>query len=281
MSKSKSETARANGAKSRGPVTPEGRAKSSANSRSHGLTANYALLPQESQQEFDLLRDGYINQFHPASDVEMEFVEVMVIACWRLRRLFAIESNLLDIEITRQREDLDEEFEDLSEPARLASAFQKLSDQGHSVALIIRYEGALNRSYDKAFKRLLELQSDHQSPAPPSTNIKMRNEPTVPPDLALDASAPPRQPECSEGSAFHQPLRDASQQNRDRKGADAEHIFMAVSEARPLGSAFRVRTTPLRQATTMIKPTAQIMPLQPLKPAFDVNPTILVRDSVS
>ncbi len=234
MSKSKSETARANGAKSRGPVTPEGRAKSSANSRSHGLTATYALLPGESEPEFDLLLDDYISQFQPASGVEMELVEVMVVACWRLRRLFAIETNLLDIEIARQREEIDEEFADLTKAARLASAFQKLSDQGHSMALMIRYEGSLNRSYDRAFKRLLELQANRQPPAPPSTKTKIRNEPTADPNLALDASAQPRRPDGTDtelrlSRRGHTEDFSATDRNQLPAGEDSftEHTFGA------------------------------------------------------
>jgi len=94
-SKLKSDTARANGAKSHGPVTPEGRAKSSANSRAHGLAAKYILLPGESNEDFELLLDDYIAQFQPRTGVETELVEVMAIARWSLQRLLVMETNLV------------------------------------------------------------------------------------------------------------------------------------------------------------------------------------------
>lgn len=86
---SKPEAARANGAKSRGPATPEGRAKSSRNSLRHGLSAKSVLLPAESHEPFQLLLDAHIQQFHPASPVEMDLVEAMAVTRWRLRRLHA------------------------------------------------------------------------------------------------------------------------------------------------------------------------------------------------
>jgi hypothetical protein len=48
----KTKTARANGAKSHGPATLEGRAKSSRNSLRHGLSAKTVLLPAESHEQF-------------------------------------------------------------------------------------------------------------------------------------------------------------------------------------------------------------------------------------
>ena len=49
---------------------------------------------------------------------------------------------------------------------RLAHVFQKLSDGGNSLTMVMRYEGTLNRSYDKALKHLLQLKS-----APPEAAL--------------------------------------------------------------------------------------------------------------
>jgi hypothetical protein len=161
----KSETARINGARSRGPVTPEGKARSSANSRRHGLTSS-VLLDGESDEHFQLLLADFMDQFHPRTGVETDLVEVMAIARWRLRRLLAIETRLFELEMVRRRKQIDEDFSEMDHEDRLAFVFQKLSDTGNSLTLLIRYEGSLNRSYDKALKHLLQLQSSRQNPPP-------------------------------------------------------------------------------------------------------------------
>jgi hypothetical protein len=154
-----SDTARANGAKSHGPVTPQGRATSSRNSLRHGFAAKSVVLPTESSREFQALLDSYVVQFHPQGGVERELVHTMVAARWRLRRICNIETALLSTELVRRAEDIDEEFSNMQNVDRLAWVFEKLADHGQALSLVVRYEGALDRSYDRAFKQLHMLQS--------------------------------------------------------------------------------------------------------------------------
>jgi len=175
----KSDTARANGAKSRGPVTPEGRAASSRNSLRHGFTAASVVLPTESSEDFQSLLDSYIHQFHPQGGVEMDLVQTMAAARWRLRRISTIETTLLNNEMTRRAKDCRRDLNSPDDAARLAWVFQKLADNGQSLALLMRYEGALNRSYDRAFKQLLLLQAHRPRPNEPNPaqNRPQPNEP--------------------------------------------------------------------------------------------------------
>jgi hypothetical protein len=198
----KSETARINGAKSRGPVTPEGKARSAANSRRHGLASASILLEGESAEHFQLLLAGFVNQFQPQTAVETDLVEVMAIARWRLRRLLAIEAHLFDVELACRQEEIDDQFDEMEQEDRLAFVFQKMSDTGNSLALLIRYEGSLNRSYDRALKQLLLMKSARRSappepalgsfcifenPEPPATlgtsQTGVKDEPPAPGDL--------------------------------------------------------------------------------------------------
>src|SRR5277367_1931997 len=63
-------SARANGAKSQGPNTEEGRRRSSANAIKHGLTAQTLLLPNEDPDEYRQMLDSYLQHFQPVSRIE-------------------------------------------------------------------------------------------------------------------------------------------------------------------------------------------------------------------
>src|SRR4051794_24522683 len=98
----RAESARINGAKSRGPKTPEGRAKSSMNAVSHGITAKTMILQNENPEEFQKMLKGYSEDLQPATQTEMEQVSKLVAARWRLRRIWRYEDAMLDIEMDAQ-----------------------------------------------------------------------------------------------------------------------------------------------------------------------------------
>jgi len=168
-SSTRSATARANGAKSHGPATAAGLARSSQNALRHGLSTRAAalptmsiVLPEESPTDFQRLLDSYLDEFAPTSPIEVELVEAMASARWRLRRLATIETTLLTNEMQPSVEDVDRFFGDadlIPEPDdRLACAFKSLAG-GASLHLLNRYEGTINRSYAQAFKQLHLLRS--------------------------------------------------------------------------------------------------------------------------
>jgi hypothetical protein len=146
--------------------SPAGRARSARNAMRHGLTAMSILVPGESQKEFDAHLAGYIQQFQPVHSVEHDLVKTMAVARWRLRRIPAIESNMVVNEIEHGFGDYDELANDHQ---RVAYAFDRCN---RALSLLTRYESALNRTFERAWKQLQELQKARLA-APPE---KLRNE---------------------------------------------------------------------------------------------------------
>jgi hypothetical protein len=82
---------RANGAKSRCPKTPEGKARSSQNAITHGFFAKSVVIPREDPAAFQQLRQTYLRRFAPTNADELALVEEMVAAQWRGRRASALD----------------------------------------------------------------------------------------------------------------------------------------------------------------------------------------------
>src|SRR6266853_2899429 len=165
----KSETARANGAKSRGPTTAEGKEKSSRNAIKRGLTAGNGniLLDCEDPGQFDEVLNKLFGIHEPATPAEKDLVEEMVACRWRTRRMWTIETGLLNAEILSQAAKTDTPDPNI----HLTTAFRSLTDDSRSLALASRYEARLQRLYDRAYKTLRELQQARKSqePTPPHT----------------------------------------------------------------------------------------------------------------
>jgi hypothetical protein len=93
--------AQTNGAKSRGPKTTEGKRRSAANSRRHGLYSAKIIPDAEYETEFRELLPTLIDHYRPATPVERRIVESLAQAIagihwtWRETRA-AFERGLLD-----------------------------------------------------------------------------------------------------------------------------------------------------------------------------------------
>ena len=190
----KSETARANGAKSRGPTTDEGKEKSSRNAIKHGLTAGNGniLLDCEDPDQFDEVLNKLLGIHEPATPAETDLVEEMFAARWRTRRMWTIETGLLNAEVLTQQSKTDTPAPNI----HLTMAFRSLTDDSRSLALANRYEARLQRLYDRAYKTLRELQQARKSePLPPRTVhirwVDPNEEPDQPTDLPMSSGQHP------------------------------------------------------------------------------------------
>ena len=172
ISQKRIRAARANGALSRGPKTPEGKARSRNAVRSRRLTDG-VVLGQESREAFQELFNFHVDCFSPLDDVEMGMVEEMASAYWRLRRNWAIENYLLESAAAAQPAG--------PELPRIAAAFSELS-AGPQLANLRRYETRLHVMYQRALHNLLMLRQAKYQFEPKKSSVSTISPPLGEPD---------------------------------------------------------------------------------------------------
>ena len=135
-----------NGAKSRGPATDEGKARSARNATRHGLLSRTIVLDNEDPKDFRRLLDQHVEKFQPNGDIEHQAIEEMAICQWKLRRLRIIETTLMDDHAAENAEGTVDQA--------VADAYEALN---HSLSRLARYESQLSRQYHRAFRHFQEL----------------------------------------------------------------------------------------------------------------------------
>src|SRR5258708_2104006 len=207
----KIDSARANGAKSRGPITEEGRKKSSMNAFKHGLNARTPVLFNETDDEHAALLDSYVQDFQPVGPAEMAAVIDMVDAKWRQRRLLNIESQMFELKLLEQKKELDAACQSYNEVVAHTFAFRELAES-RALAMVSQMESRFKRDYSRALSDLLRLRrlrastpvaenkknekrtqsqertptTDHQSPPAPVLTFPKGSDPTAGNPLPVD-----------------------------------------------------------------------------------------------
>jgi hypothetical protein len=147
---------RANGARSRGPTTEEGKAKCGQSNARHGLLANTVLVTGESPDEFDRLLNSQIHELEPQTEGELMLVEEMVHCKWNQMRIWGIAAVGISDEIEDQREKAPEMLE-RSLPSRAFRAFDELHKGRTTLSALYRYETAFSRRFYRVFKEMTAL----------------------------------------------------------------------------------------------------------------------------
>src|SRR5215831_17913611 len=241
--------ARANGAKSQGPVTPEGKAKSALNAITHGLTASAIVLTTESKEKYAALLASYLEKCDPDGPIETDLVEEIVAAKWQERRVAAMITALMDVTMDRMEKEIRDEFEKIDNGVRTILAFEKQAKESATLALLNRYAARHAREYHRALRHLREIQSERgdQNDPPASPNEKSQNEPK--PDVTPECSrtsdpqitAPELAtiPESLATKAGHQspaPDHDAISQNEPKPDVTPELSTTCETGHRPLAT---------------------------------------------
>ena len=203
------EQSRINGAKSKGPTSEEGKAKSSRNALKHGFAATInVVLSIEDPAEFQLHLAGLRASYAPTNYAEETFVEQLANISWRQARIAAIEPALIEIQMGLSNQRICTVHPDCADDNyfHLAHAWLKLSRPAqkedlnlerdainfdiNSLALLMRYQTSLDRQYNNAMRNFRQYRKDF-APAlanvPPATPAPSQNEPKG----ADPANAPP------------------------------------------------------------------------------------------
>ncbi len=137
-----------NALKSTGPRTKAGKANVAQNSLKHGLFSKRVLLANESEQEFELLKSEFYEQFQPQGLLEHLFCERAFAAAWRLSRITQLESMLINYAATQ---------------AFGNGMIEVLcGHRGDELSLLSRYEVSLERALFRSLAELRMLQAARQ-----------------------------------------------------------------------------------------------------------------------
>ena len=173
VSNARAEASRKNGAKSRGPRTEEGRARSSQNALKHGMRAQkYVLLPDEDAAEFAGLEAALLEELAPVGALQTVLARRIAVAAWRMARADRIEVEL---------------FQERHIPGGgVGLALIRDGNGTRSFETLLRYRGAAMAEFWRALKTLKALQAEQAA----STVSSLEAQP-LDPELKTPAARPP------------------------------------------------------------------------------------------
>jgi hypothetical protein len=179
---------RKNGARSRGPRTAAGKARSSRNALKHGLCAQKLLvLAEEDVAAFCALETALFDELAPAGALQTVLAQRVVSAAWRLLRADRMEAEVL----------AEGRFRD----GGLGLALIRDGNGARVLPTLLRYRGAALAELMRCLRTLQALQAETRAaslPAAPPARRRARNEPeTIPQSNRLTrvAAEPPAAPD--------------------------------------------------------------------------------------
>jgi hypothetical protein len=146
------QASKTNGARSRGPVTPQGKRNSSRNSTRHGLLAQTVVLEEECADRFQDLLASFMNEYRPRTASQVALVETMAVTRWRQSRVWRAQKTSMDRDIAAQGRSAGRNSRAL---LALLGSPERVSHQ----ETLLRYELAFERQFNRALANLLRLQS--------------------------------------------------------------------------------------------------------------------------
>jgi hypothetical protein len=156
VSNARAEASRKNGAKSRGPKTVQGKARSAQNALKHGLRAQkYVVLPEEHADEFAGLEAAMIEELAPVGALQTVLARRVAIAAWRLAR-----ADRIEVELFARRS--------WGADANPGIAMIRDGNGSRSFETLLRYRGAAMAEFWRALRTLKALQAEQAAANEPA-----------------------------------------------------------------------------------------------------------------
>jgi hypothetical protein len=147
LSPARAEASRRNGAKSRGPKTAEGKARSAQNALKHGFRAQkHMVLRGEDAAAFEALEAALLEELAPDGALQGVLARRIVCAAWRLERAERLEAEL---------------FERHHYPGgNLGLALIRDCNEPRAFDTLLRYRGGALAEFWRALRTLKALQAE-------------------------------------------------------------------------------------------------------------------------
>ena len=147
VSNARAEASRRNGARSKGPKSSEGKARSGQNALKHGMRAQkYLVLPDEDAGEFADLLAALVEELAPVGALQTVLARRVAVAAWRLARADRIETELFE--------------ERRVAHGGLGLALIRDGNGARSFETLLRYRGAAMAEFWRALRTLKALQAE-------------------------------------------------------------------------------------------------------------------------
>ena len=239
---------------STGPRTEAGKAASSANALSHGLTAaSTVVLPEEDADAFERLRQGVIADLDPAGALQEALAQRIAVLLWRLDRAARLEAELfvhgqlamlrsradqaldpgarlrrlaeLPGESTEAREKLkqfrDQIDVDMCAQAPFAQILVERPESARTYDQLARHEATLQRSLNRTLEDFRRLRD--AAGAAPKSNTPAPPEPDPAPVATADSDPAPS---CGAHPPATQGPRTSAAGAHAGVGRDGEKAFL-------------------------------------------------------
>jgi hypothetical protein len=178
------EASRANGKKSRGPVTSKGKARSSQNARKHSILARHLCLSAQDEEIYSGIAEMYLNRFQPRDQAENDLVEQIVYCNFQMRQAWMQQASALGMQMAIDQNAVDSAWAAPSDNDRRVLALTASLKDTNVIPLLQRYARSLATQAERAAKQLIELQKLRIPPAPvaPELTADDRQLATIPND---------------------------------------------------------------------------------------------------